>query len=210
MHLKVRTVEVRTRLQEGAGLQKLPAAYAFLEEQVVDPDQQGLQALALGIDGDRLGTGPGQGDVQVILQVLADAGQGVDRLDPGGGQGGGIADPGQLEDLGRLHGAGAEQDLPYRLRLGADPGLLVGILDAGRHAVLDQDPGRPRAGHAGEVRAGQGGMEVAAGGAPPLAVMNSHLIGAPALLLAAVEIPGQGMAGLRTGLDGRSVDRVRV
>ena len=47
----------------------------------------------------------------MVLQILADAFQGMDDRHAGIAQPVGIADTGKLQNVGRLHGAAAEQHL---------------------------------------------------------------------------------------------------
>ena len=207
--LQVGPIQVRARAQEGARFQELLAPRALVEEDVVHAHAQRLdQALSHGIGGDRLRALPGQGHVQVVLQIGANALQLMHQRNAVSSQFLGIADARQLQDLRRLHGAGAEQNLGVRVDDGLGLGLVVHVLDADRAPVLDDDAGGARAGQAGQVRPLQGGMQIAAGGAPALAVMDGQLIGPPAFLLEAVEILGDRVARLTAGLDGRRIDRI--
>jgi hypothetical protein len=109
--LQVGPVEVGARLQEGAALQELLAAQALAHQHVGQAGAQLLQALVGRIGGDQVLGRPRQADVQVVLQVGADALGRVGHRDPLGPQVVRIADPRQLQDVRRLHGAGAEQHL---------------------------------------------------------------------------------------------------
>ena len=116
--------------------------------------------------------------------------------DAGGEQVVRIADARQLQDLRRLHRAGAEQ----HLGVGEDlAGLAVlDELHADRAAVLDQDAGGARADLGGQVRPLPApGAERRRRRAPALAVLDGQLVGPEALLLEAVEVVGAAVAGLR-------------
>ena len=79
-------------------------------------------------------------DLEVVLQVLADARQVGDDLDPERAQLGRRADARELEQLRRVDRAAAQDDLAAARDLApAAPGARV--LDAGRAAALEHDRG---------------------------------------------------------------------
>ncbi len=146
----------------------------------------------------------------MVLEILADALQRMGHLHARRAQVVRIADAGQLQDVRRLHRAGAQQHLGVgigRLRLRA---LADHIVDADDLALLDDDPGGARLDHGGQVGPRQGRVQIGEGGAPAFAVLDGQGVGAEAFLLKAVEIVGVLVARLDAGLDEAGEDRRRI
>ena len=75
MQLQVGHFKARTRFQEAAGLETLLTAGARLEERVLHAGLQLLQRLGEYVERDGLGAFVLHRDVEMILQILADARQ---------------------------------------------------------------------------------------------------------------------------------------
>ena len=127
-----------------------------------------------------------EGEVGVVLQVPADAGQMMRDGNAGLLQFVAVADARPQEDRRRSERAGGHDHLAPRAQ-----GLFF-LADthhrAGRPAVLDRHAVDRRAGEKREIAAVHIGMDEGAGGAAALAVDLRHLIDAAAFLLRAVEI----------------------
>ena len=94
-------------------------------------------------------------DLQVVLQVLADAGRdGAASRRRAGCNRVAVADAGQLQELGRVHRAGRQHD--FAARAGLEVLAVPGPGDADGAAVLDQ--------HARDVDAG---LQLEVGGRAP-------------------------------------------
>ena len=142
---------------------------------------------------------------RVILQVLADAGQVVIRLDACVAQSLRIADARQLQDLRRLHRARAEQHVAARLR--ARPRPADRIVHRDRPPLLDDDAGRPGAGQHGEVRPRQHRAQIRRRGAPALAVRDRKIVPSEPFLARPVEVVGDRISRLLPRGDQRVVER---
>ena len=97
---------------------------------------------------------------QVILQVPADGRPGHQQRDAARGELVGVADPGEQQQLGRVHRATAEQDLAAR-RHGPHPPVAGRAFDRGRPPAVEQDAAGPYPGAHGEIRAAPDRPEVA-------------------------------------------------
>ena len=119
----------------------------------------------------------------------------------------GVSDAGKVQDLRRLDGPGAQQDLAVgQGRLHLAP-LAEHVVDADGAPLLDANAGGAGPGLDGQVRAlAHHRREIGLGRAPPATVADGHLIAAEALLLGPVEVVGQAMARLGTGLDDAAVE----
>ncbi|GAC1612061.1 MAG: hypothetical protein NVS3B27_00150 [Novosphingobium sp.] len=99
MDLQVGPVEIGARLQEGAGLQPVLPPGALARQQILQPGLELTQPLDIIVDRDRLGAGPVERNVEMVLQVGAHALAIEHRRDAVRGQHLGIADARKLEDL---------------------------------------------------------------------------------------------------------------
>ncbi len=137
-------------------------------------------------------------DVDVVLEVLADAGQIVDHLDAGPCEFVRRSDARQQQELRRVDGAGAEHDF------GRGIGLLhlaqPQILDTDGAAVLDQQARRQYAGGQRQVRPVQDRAHEGARRAVSLAILDRELEQADAVLHRAVEVLVIGVAGRHGGI----------
>ena len=148
----------------------------------------------------------------VVLQILADAGQCHLDRDAVGGELGRIADAGQHQKLGRIDDAAAEDDFAFRVsgywRTPLD------IFDAGGAAAVENDLGRQRLDLDREIRPWQRRPQIGIRGAATAAVLHGHLPGAEAFLLGAVivgrRLVSGGAAGRGEGIDQRVVKTRRL
>jgi hypothetical protein len=121
--LQVGAIQVRPRLDEGAALQELLPAQTLAHQHVGQARAQLLQPLVGRIGGRQVLGRPRQADVEMILQVGADALGFLDHGDAVLLQQVRIADARQLQDLRRLHRAGAQQHLGVGMGRGVSPPL---------------------------------------------------------------------------------------
>ena len=130
-------------------------------------------------------------DLQVIHQVLADAGAFVRYLDAEAGELRGLADAGKLQDLGRVDGACGQQHFAVGARL--VPRSLAAIDESLHRAAFEDQPlGLGLQDHA-QVGPLHRGLEEPARRGPAHALALVHLEEARALVVAVVEV--------RAGLD---------
>src|SRR4029077_1845804 len=151
-----------------------PAAGVVVEGEVLLPDRE-LHARRI-----------------VVAQVLADARQVVQRCDAYAAQAVGLADAGELEQLGRIDRAARHEHFAHRPRLPLRPADGIAHADAapafqdqrlGQRALLDRQV-RPRADR----------VEIAVGGALPTALADRLLRHADAFLALAVLVGIEGQA----------------
>ena len=133
-------------------------------------------------------------DLQVVLQVLAHPRAVGPGLDAQGLQTGPVADAAEFQQLGRADGPGAE----HHLRPGGGvEGLAVPTpLDPCGATVLDPDPGHMHPADQGQVRAVQDRLQEGGCRAPAHAPALGHVEIGAARIVAAVEVPDRGDAGL--------------
>jgi hypothetical protein len=203
VELQVLRVELRRRAVKAACL-----GDRGRQPPTVGLDQLAHAALVLergAQQGHRIDGPPDCPRREMVLKVAADGGQIVDRAHIGASQQRGIADSGEHEQLRRVVGAGAQQDLALRPRVQR---LAVALArDGDRARSLKEDPVRLRARAQLEVRATQRGVQVRAGRRAAPAVALRDLIPADAILLAAVEVVVAPQSRLDGGLDERGRDR---
>src|ERR1700740_1108671 len=108
-----------------------------------------------------------------------------------------VADAGELEELRRVDGAAAEDDLAR-----ADD-LAAVDLDADGPRALEHDLGNERPAADLEVRSAHGGMEVGARGAEAAAAPDRPVERGEALLSVAVDVVRELVAGLLHRLEER-------
>jgi hypothetical protein len=210
--LDVRIGQLRAAAREGAQLRRRHAHRPAARQQVLQADA-GLAPPAGGNAVQRLRTAhlEHRADLQVVLQVGADARQLVPRRHAHRGQLGAVADARHLQDLHRADRTGAEDELaPCR---GPNPLSVLQQLDAvaAQHAVsiaLQLQLRRLRTGPEREVgpahadRAQEG-----LGRIPAPAALLVDLEVAHAVVVAAVEVGAGRQPGLHRGL-GPGVEQV--
>ncbi len=147
-------------------------------------------------------------DLEVVLQVLAHAGQVGHRVDAEPAQQPGVAHPGQLQQLRRVDRASAQDDLPGPdlLRRARPAGPVPAapaapVLHAHRAAALERDPGDERPAFHREVAAPHDRVQVGPGGRQPPAPADVPVERGEAFLPVAVHVLGQAVARLLRGLE---------
>ena len=135
---------------EAAGLEMVGGAEAGAEEGPFHADQELAHRVHRLVEGDRLQAGVLDIDLEMVLQVAADTRQVGHHRHGQRAELVGRPDAGQHQQLRRVDGAAAEDDLAGGPRL-ADLAALA-ILDADRAVLLEQHPPRQRACLDGEVR----------------------------------------------------------
>ncbi len=151
---------------------------------------------------------PGDARIDVVAEVLAHRRQGVANLDAMRFQDLRFADAGELQELRRGHGAGAQDHLAARTRLHLAPPSLVD--DACAALALEQQPARRRLGDDGEVGAPHSRPQVAMRHAHAPAATDAGLRLDDAFLVLAVVVRVELVAGGDGGLEQRVVERVLV
>ena len=128
----------------------------------------------------------------------------VQRLEQGG-----VTHAGELQQLGRVDGAAAQNHLTRGAHLHANPVVHHLNTDRTRRVrALKQHAGRQGTGAQKHVRALHGGAQVGHGGAPASALVNRHVHRTKTFLAVTVHVFGARVAGLLTGLDEGFVERV--
>ena len=145
-------------------------------------------------DRHRLGGGVLDVDLEVVLQVGTHAGQLDPGLDADGAQLLGVADAGQLQQLGAVERAAAQDHLSRRHRP-AQPAP-AGVVDARTTVALHPQAGDEGEGLDVEVGPVHDRVEVGPGGRQPAAAVHVAVDLGEALLAVAVDVVGQRVAGL--------------
>ena len=140
----------------------------------------------------------------VVLQVLADAGQRYFHGDAVGAQFVRIADARQHQKLRRVDDAAAQDDFFPGVR--GDVLAVLDIVDAGGALAVERDFRHQRAGFDGEVVSRQSRPQISVGCAATAAVFHRHLPGAETFLLGAVVIGRRLIAGGASG-GGEGIDQ---
>src|SRR5215217_588685 len=144
----------------------------------------------------------------VVVEVLPDAGQLVDHIDPDFAEVFGRADPGEEQKLRRIDGAGRDDHFSFGRRgLDASGSL---ILDPGAALAVEGQPSGVGVGVYREVRPVDGGVQVGGCGALALAVSDGQLVPARTLLHRAVEVVGGRVAEFLGRVEEDLRERVRV
>ena len=202
VELDVGRVDALARAPEAAGLgdvgRQRAAALGLQERDVLLRLGRLERRRVVGEEDD-----PG---VEVVLEVAADLGLVDQHVDPVAAELVARADAGEHQQLRRLVGAGAEDDLLRRLQRGrraVDDGL-----DARCARAVEQHAGHERHRDQRQVRARQRGVEVGHRGRAAHAVALRHLVAADAVLLAGVEVLDLAEPGRRGGVDEGVRERV--
>ncbi len=202
--LNIRPGKLFTAADKAARFEVVAGADAGAVEHPLRADFRLVPPLQRRVERHRLFALVLQIHLQVILKVLADAGQivhhgNIERL-----QQAGRADAGALQNLRRSDGARAEQHLASRMRLVRGIARAQQILHANGALAVEQDAIGGRMGNDFQVRAVFRLVKVAAcgAGAAPLR-RHGTIHRAEALLLIAVEILGARIARLDARVDHR-------
>jgi hypothetical protein len=137
MVLDVGVLDAGLGADEGAGFEMVGGAEARAQEQPLGSDQALPEQIELGIERDRLRAADLEIDLQMVLQVLADAGQMMHRSDAGRTQALLVADARQLQQLGRVEGRRGKDHLARRPD-GVHPAEPA-VLDAHRALAFEHD-----------------------------------------------------------------------
>ena len=144
-------------------------------------------------------------ELQVILEIFPDTGQIVHHIDTVRAQFRGGSHPGELQQLGRVDGSAAENQL-FTLDPMRRP--CVRVLERARTPALEHDAGRERMGEHFEVRPAHRRAQVGVGGAAASAAAHGHVHATEAFLLEAVDVGGLRIARLAGGGQPRGVQRI--
>src|SRR5690625_186422 len=204
--LQVRVLDAGAAADEAARLEVAGGAWTLFEEQPSCADPRLVPRLSCRIDADRLCAGMLHVDFQVILEVLAYPRQLVHHFDPSSAQHLRRADPRQLQQLGRVDGAGADDYLPAGAQ---DVGAAAPRhLDADGPLPLEEHPQGEHAALHRHVRSLHRRIEVGHGCRPAPALVGRHVHATYAFLLVAVHILGDRIAGLASRLDPGLKERI--
>ena len=200
--LDVRPLEFRASADETTSLELVAGADTGAVEQPLGTDGRLVPPQQRWVQRYRLGAGVLQVQLQVVLQVLADARQVVDHRDVEAFQQGARAYAGTLQQLRRGDGAGRNDDF----LAGAGFDALFAVAHQVGHAngalAVEQYAVAQGVGDDGQVRALLGLVQVAAGGAGATAFLGHRTVHrAEAFLLVAVEVFGARVTGLHAGFD---------
>src|SRR5262245_50815474 len=152
--------------------------------------QSGGQSMAPAVDdvvhGDRLGAAVLHADLEMVLQVGADARHVGDHVDAEGLQQARRSHTRELQELRRVERAAGDDDLAF----GAGGARLAALLvfDPDGAAAVEQDAPRQRVGHHGEIWPAPRRPQVAHRRRPTASVARRQLIVAGALLGRAIEV----------------------
>jgi hypothetical protein len=156
--------------------------------------------VELVVGGDGLGALVAQADLQVVLQVLADARQLVHQRNAHALEQRARPDARELQQLRRLDGAGAQQHLGTAAR-GLQHAALP-VADAGGAAPFEHQLAGQRLGLDAQVGPLlHGRRQVGLGGAAAPALVRGELVVAGAFLRGAVEVAGARHADLLRAVD---------
>ena len=186
MELDVGRLQLRAGAGEGVDLARAHAHRPAAPQDVLDPDEHLAQGVVhFGVEG-RPRALVHRAKLEVVLEVPADAGQVVHRLDPVPSDQVRRPHPRELEDLRRADRTGAKQHLRPRqglMRLRADR-----IAHPGRTPVLEAQAVHVGAGDDLQVGAPAGGAKVAGRGAASETLAHGELEVARALLARPVDV----------------------
>ncbi len=161
MEHQVRVADLIVAAQEAAALEVVGRPWPAAQEEPPGADGRPVTPFQRRRDRDRE-LGPElHVDLQVILQVLADAGQVGDHVDAGRGQVVRGTDPGQLQQLRRVDRAAGQDDLPRPGPAGS-PGA-AGEFHAAGPFRIEKNFRHERPGADVEVRAVQHRVQVRLG-----------------------------------------------
>ena len=209
VELDVRPGEGFVGADETARLELVAGADAAAGEQPLGADGRLVPPLQRRVQRHRLLAGVLQVHLQVVLQVLADAGQVEHQRHVQVAQQRRRADAGTLQDLRRGDGPGAQQHLAAGAGLFRLAGIAAQVGHAAGAQAVEQDALGEGVGADGQVRPLASLVQVAARGAGAPAVGRHGAVHRPeAFLAVAVEVVGARVAGLLAGFDHGMEQRV--
>ena len=176
-------------------------------EEPVRPDDGPSPPTQLRLQGHRLRARVLHVDLEVVLEVLAHAGQVPDHGNAQRLELGGVAHTGELQQLRRVDRAAAEDDLA-----GHDPPHsppTAPVLDAASALAVEEDFGGEGARADGQVRPCHGRVQVGLRRAPASTAVDVPVEACEALLTSAVHVVGEREPGLLHRFEERAEQRVR-
>src|SRR5579883_1617906 len=200
------------RFEAGAGLQKCSAFIgegrrdAIAKQEAAQDRRNKPVDAQIAIERHRLDDLVNEADIDMVLQILADAGQVMRGLYAVRCKLVGVADAGQHENLRGIDRAGREDDL--LIGAGAKALAILLIFHCKSAAALDDDALGQGVSGDGEIWPGENRTKESFRRAAPLAVPDREIIAAEAFLLLAVEIVIDRVAGLLARLDEQVEKRV--
>ena len=199
MVLQIGMLDARARADEGARLEVAGRAEPPFQQDPLQADARLVPGPLRRVQRDRLGARVLDVDLQMVLEIAADARQVRHRRDLEPFELVGVADAGQHQQLRRVDRAAGED----HLALGADArgAPALDMIDADCAGALAAHSLRQRAGAHGQVRPAPGRIQVRARRAPAASAPDRHVHRREPLLLVAVHVGGQRIAGLAPRLD---------
>ena len=204
---QVRVGDVLVAAREAAALEVVGGAEAAAVDQPLVGDAGPGPPAQAGRDRDRLLRGVLDVDLEVVLEVLADAGRVVDDVDAEAGEELLVADAGELEQLRRVDRAAAEDHLAGVDR--ATEPAAAQVVDPDRTLAVEAHPGGHRQGLDLEVGAAADRVQVGPGRGEPAAAVQVAVEPGEPLLPVAVDVVGERVAGLLDRREERREERVR-
>ncbi len=190
---------------EAPAFEVVRGARPAAEEQPPESDPRTPAPLEVRRHRDRLGAGVLHVDLQVVLEVLAHAGQVVHHVDAERAELVRVPHARHLEGLRRVEGA-ARQD--HLAGVGSVLPSAAGVLHAHRAGPLEQDASDERAGVQLEVGSSLDRVQVRARRRQPAASVHVAVERTEPLLPVAVDVLGQVQPGLLDRLEERTEQRV--
>ena len=208
MELDVGVRDAVAAAQEGPGVGLVARAHALLEEEPLEADHDHAVRLQVAVERDRLLAAVLHVNLQMVVQVLADARQVDRRRDADRAQVIGRTDAGEHQELRRAEGAGADDHLARGEGLA---GLAAhGVGQAEGPPLVEQHPLAERAGPDGQRGVRRDTPQVGPGRGGAQAALDVHVEAAEALLPRAVDVAGRREAGLAAGLEEGPAERVEL
>ncbi len=204
---QVRVGDVVVAPDEATGLEMIRRSGPAPEEQPLEADPRLAPVGERRLHRDRQLAPVLDVDLEMVLEVLADARQVVDDRHAERLEQRSRADTAQLEDLRGVDRAAGEDNLAAERPLHRP--AAHGILDPDRPPALEQDPGHERARRDGQVRSRHHGMEVGPRRAQAPTAPDVPVELGEALLSVAVDVVGRWIARLLRRLEERPEERAR-
>ncbi len=200
MELDVGAGKVRPRLAEHGDMGRRQGQEPLALEHVFQGLAEEARSLGQFVDRNRSGLEPvGGADHIMVLQILADPGRVDQHRNPIFAQQFGRPDAGQLQQLGGIDRAAAQDHFARRAHGLSD--AVADELDPDGLLALEQHLGGQGVGFHPQIGAAHHRMQIGHGGRAALAVLDRQLIVADALLVGPVDVGIAGNAGLFTGVD---------